>query len=88
VQLGKLRKKDMTTSTPRTVADLKHQDWVIEKKFGKTIQESAEQEFNHVFPGDDRPVTVRTLFTEDNVRVYEADKDSGSVDYLYIKELV
>lgn len=75
----------MTTTTPKTLADLKHQDWVIDLKKTDTPQQAAEEVLNQLFP-DERPVAVRQLFTEDGVRVYEAYKDSGSVDYLYIKE--
>lgn len=75
----------MTNTTPRNLADLKHQDWVIDLKPTDTPQAAAEEVLNQLFP-DDRPVLVRQLFTEENVRVYEAYKDSGSVDYLYIKE--
>lgn len=76
-----------TTTTPKTLADLKYQDWVIDLKPTDTPQAAAEEVLNQLFP-DERPVTVRELFTEGEIRVYEAYKDSGSVDYLYIKQTI
>lgn len=82
----------MTNTTPKTLADLKHQDWVIDLELVQgprdTPQQAADFIFESLMPGDERPVTLRQLFTEGDVRVYEAYKDSGSVDYLYIKETI
>lgn len=75
----------MTNTTPKTLADLQYQDWVIDLKPTDTPQAAAEEVLNQLFP-DDRSITVRCLFTEDGIRVHEAYKDSGSVDYIYIKE--
>lgn len=89
MQLGKLREKIMaTTSTPKTISELKSQDWVIDLKPTDTPQAAAEEVFNGLFPDDDRHVYVRLLFTENGIRVHEAFKDSGSDDYLYIKETI
>jgi hypothetical protein len=71
---------------PKTLTDLALQDWVINLKKTDTPQLAAEEVLNQLFPDDNRPVIVRQLFTENDIRVYEAYKDSGSVDYLYIKE--
>lgn len=76
-----------TNSTPKTIADLKYQDWVIDLKPTDTPQAAADEVLNQLFP-DDRPVTVRKLFTEDGIIVHEAYKDSGSNDYVYIKQTI
>jgi hypothetical protein len=83
VQLGKLRENEMTT--PKTLADLQSQDWVIDLKPTDKPQSAAEEVLNQLIP-DDRPVKVNHIFTEGDVKVYEAYKDSGSDDYIYIKE--
>lgn len=93
-QLDKLCKSIMATnSTPRTLADLKHQDWVIDVKPQHSVEVAADHIFSELFTNDDRPVTVNFLFQEDEangdiIKVYEAYKDSGSVDYLYLKKRV
>jgi len=76
-----------TSTTPRTLADLKFQDWVIDLKQFDTPRKAGEEVLNQLFP-DDRPVYVRHLFTENDIKVYEAYKDSGSDDYIYIKETI
>jgi hypothetical protein len=77
----------MNTSTPTTLESLKYQDWVIDLKQFDTPQKAANEVLNQLFP-DDRPAYVRHLFTEGDVKVYEAYKDSGSDDYIYIKETI
>lgn len=72
-----------TPTTPKTLADLKSQDWVINVKPTDTPQAAAEEVLNQLIP-DDRPVKVNFLFEEDDAKVYEAYKDSGSNDYLYM----
>lgn len=74
----------MTTSTPRNLADLKHQENVIEVKANETVDQVAEYFFRDLFSDDIRPVKVNFLFAEEDAKVYEAYKDSGSVDYLYL----
>ncbi len=71
--------------TPKTLSDLKYQDWVIDLNPTDSAQIAAENILNQLLP-DERPVYCRQLFVESDIRVYEAYKDSGSTDYLYIKE--
>jgi hypothetical protein len=73
------------TKNPTTLASLKFQDWVIDLKPTDTPQSAAEYILNELFP-DDRPVYVRELFVEGGTRVWESYKDSGSDDYVYIKQ--
>lgn len=73
-----------TTSTPKSLADLKHQEHVKEVTPQQTVDEVAEYFFRNLFSDDIRPVKVNFLFEEDETKVYEAYKDSGSDDYLYI----
>lgn len=88
-QLDKLREMVMnTTSTPKTLADLKSLDWVIDLKKTDTPKKAAEEIFEQLHPTDERPIFVRHLFTEGEIKVYEAYKDSGSDDYIYIKETI
>lgn len=82
-----------TTSTPRTLADLQYQDWVIDVKPQHSVQVAAESIFEQLFPADDRDVKVNLLFTEeetngDKIQVFEAYKDSGSDDYVYLKKRI
>lgn len=79
-----------TTTTPKSLNDLKFQDWVIDVLPQHSPQDAAERVLNELFPEDERPVQVNFLFSEmdgdDEVKVYEAYKDSGSVDYIYLKK--
>lgn len=80
-------------STPQTLSDLKFHDWVIDVPPFDTVQKAAETVLDNLFPDmrtEDYPVKVNYLFTEqdengDEVKVYEAYKDSGSADYIYLK---
>lgn len=74
----------MTTTTPKTLADLKHQEHVKEVTPQETVEQVAEYFFRDLFSDDIRPVKVTFLFEEEGAKVYEAYKDSGSIDYLYI----
>lgn len=80
----------MTTTAPKTLLDLQYQDWVINVESKHTVQTAAEHVLSELFPDDDRTVKVNYLFTEldkhlgEEVKVYEAYKDSGSVDYIYL----
>jgi hypothetical protein len=74
----------MTTSTPKNLASLKYQENVLEVKTSETVNQVAEYFFRDLFSDDIRPVKVNFLFEEDGAKVYEAYKDSGSVDYLYL----
>lgn len=84
-------------NTPKSIADLKHYENVYTVDTAAVgIQSEAERVFNANF-GDEympgSPVIVRYLFTgvdeEGNeVRVYEAYKDSGSVDYVYLTAVI
>lgn len=83
----------MTKSTPKKLTDLKQQDWVIDVKPQHSAQVAAETIFEQLFPEDDRAVKVNLLFTEeetngDTIQVFEAYKDSGSDDYIYLKKRV
>lgn len=82
-----------TNSTPKTLTDLRHQDWVIDVKPTHSAQVAAETIFEQLFPGDDREVKVNFLFKEeetngDTIHVFEAYKDSGSTDYVYLKKRI
>jgi hypothetical protein len=81
-------------NTPKNLDDLKR-FWpnVFEVDTASVgIQLEAERVFNENFGEDFLPenkVSVRYLFTEDDseggqVKVYEAYKDSGSEDYVYL----
>lgn len=74
----------MTNTTPKNLAALKYQENVIEIKPQETVDQAAEYFFRDLFSDDIRPVKVNFLFEEDGAKVYEAYKDSGSVDYLYL----
>lgn len=73
-----------TNATPKTLASLKYQDNVIEVTPQETVDQAAEYFFRNLFSDDIRPVKVNLLFEEEGAKVYEAYKDSGSVDYLYL----
>lgn len=81
-------------STPHTLADLQFHPWVIDVKPTDTVQKAAEAVLDGLFPDmspEDWPVKVNHLFTEQDtagneVMVYEAYKDSGSDDYVYLKK--
>lgn len=73
----------MTTSTPKTLADLRYQDNVIRIHTAKDPKDAAEDFFYSNF-GTKEDIKVRNLFSEDGKKVYEAYVDAGSVDYLYI----
>jgi hypothetical protein len=79
-------------NTPKSLADLKHFNNVFEVDTASVgIQFEAERVFNENFGEDTLPgkVTARFLFSENDsdgnqVKVYEAYKDSGSEDYVYL----
>lgn len=77
-------------NTPKQLSDLKHQDFVINVKPSISVHVEAERSFNELFGTDYKgDLKVNHLFTEeengDYVKVYEAYKDSGSTDYVYLK---
>lgn len=79
-------------NSPKTLADLKHFENVFLVDTASVgIQLEAERVFNENFGADTLPgkVTARYLFAEDDadgnqVKVYEAYKDSASEDYIYL----
>lgn len=79
-------------NTPTSLADLKHFDNVFAVDTASVgIQSEATRVFNEQMGEDTLPgqVTTRFLFAEDDsegnqVKVYEAYKDSGSEDYIYL----
>jgi len=72
-----------TTTTPRTLRELKYQNFVFTAKPGEKPEDIARRFFKEVFDFDGEP-TVNPLFSEDDHKVYESYIDSGSVDYIYI----
>jgi hypothetical protein len=79
-------------SSPKMLSDLKHFANVFSvDTAGVGIQFEAERVFNETF-GEDTlsgKVTARFLFAENDsdgnqVKVYEAYKDSGGEDYIYL----
>lgn len=72
-----------TSSTPKTLASLKYQDFVFETKPGEAPETIARKAFKEIFDSTTEP-TLRLLFKEDGKKVYESYIDSGSVDYIYI----
>lgn len=82
-----------TKTTPKQLSDLRHQDWVIDVKPQHSAQVAAETIFAELFPEDNREVKVNFLFKEeetngDEIMVFEAYKDSGSDDYVYLKKRI
>lgn len=82
-----------TMSAPKTIADLQYLKNVFAVDTAIVgIQFEAERVFNESFGEDflpEKKVSVRFLFSEndsegDQVKVYEAYKDSGSNDYVYL----
>lgn len=79
-------------NTPKTLADLKHFQNVFAVDTASVgIQSEAARIFNENLGEDTLPgkVTTRFLFSENDnegnqVKVYEAYKDSGSEDYIYL----
>lgn len=79
-------------NTPKSLADLKHFENVFPVDTASVgIQFEAERVFNENFGEDTLPgkVTARYLFAENDtegnqVKVYEAYKDSASEDYIYL----
>lgn len=79
-------------NTPKTLADLKHFSNVFPVDTASVgIQSEASRVFNENLGEDTLPgqVTARFLFAKNDsegnqVKVYEAYKDSGSVDYVYL----
>lgn len=80
-------------NTPTTLADLQHLTNVFPvDTAGVGIAPEAMRVFEENYGGEYRPdlaLTVGYLFTEDDsegnqVNVYEAYKDSGSNDYIYL----
>lgn len=79
-------------NTPKTLADLKHFTNVFAVDTASVgIHSEAERVFNENLGEDTLPgkVTTRFLFSENDsegnqVKVYEAYKDSGSEDYIYL----
>lgn len=80
-------------NTPKSLADLKHFENVFPVDTASVgIQSEAARVFNENFGEDFLPenkVSTRFLFTENDsdgnqVKVYEAYKDSGSGDYVYL----
>lgn len=80
-------------NTPKTIADLKDLKNVFPVDTASVgIQHEAERVFNENFGEDflpEKKVSVRYLFAENDsddnqVKVYEAYKDSGSNDYVYL----
>lgn len=79
-------------NTPKTLADLTHFKNVFAVDTASVgIQFEAERVFNENFGEDTLPgkVTARFLFAEDDsegnqVKVFEAYKDSASEDYIYL----
>lgn len=79
-------------NTPKSLADLKHFDNVFPVDTASVgIQFEAERVFNENFGEDTLPgkVIARFLFAEDDadgnqVKVFEAYKDSASEDYIYL----
>lgn len=69
--------------TPKTLSDLKFQDFVFETKQGEAPKTIARKAFRDLYDSHKEP-TLRLIFKEDDKRVYEAYTDSGSVDYVYI----
>ena len=77
-------------NTPQKLSDLKYQDFVINVKPSISVRVEAERSFNELFGTDYQgDLKVNLLFTEeengDSIKVYEAYKDSGSADYIYLK---
>lgn len=71
----------MTATTPKTLADLKYQD------FSHTVTgtySDVEAYAKKWFQGGD-DLKIRHLFNEGDAKVYECYEDSGSIDYLYIE---
>lgn len=73
----------MTTTSPKNLTDLRHQDNVITLKAGQMLESEANRFFHELFDPAAH-VFTNFLFEEDGKRVYEAYQDSGSVDYLYL----
>lgn len=81
-----------TNTTPKNLADLNNFKNVFPVDTASVgIQFEAERVFNEQFGEDTLPgkVTARFLFSENDsegnqVKVYEAYKDSGSEDYIYL----
>jgi hypothetical protein len=79
-------------SSPKMLSDLKHFANVFSVDTASVgIQREAERVFNETFGEDTLPgkVKARFLFAENDsdgnqVKVYEAYKDSGSEDYIYL----
>lgn len=79
-------------NTPTSLADLQHFQNVFAVDTASVgIQSEAERVFNENFGEDTLPgkVTARFLFAENDsegnqVKVYEAYKDSASEDYIYL----
>lgn len=79
-------------NTPKSLTDLKHFQNVFPVDTASVgIQSEAERVFNENFGEDTLPgkVTARYLFAENDsegnqVKVYEAYKDSASEDYIYL----
>ena len=79
-------------NTPKSLADLKHFENVFAVDTASVgIQFEAERVFNEQMGENSLPgkVAVRYLFTENDsdgnqVKVYEAYKDSASDDYIYL----
>lgn len=79
-------------NAPKTLADLKNISNVFSVDTASvSIQSEAERVFNENFGEDTLPgkVTARFLFAENDsegnqVKVYEAYKDSASDDYIYL----
>jgi hypothetical protein len=77
-------------NTPKKLTDLKVQDWVIDVKGSISVEVEADRVFSELWPDDTRDTKVNFLFQEDDTdgntyKVYEAYKDSGSDDYIYLK---
>lgn len=79
-------------NTPQTLADLKHFSNVFPVDTASVgIQSEASRVFNEKMGEDTLPGDVKTrfLFAENDsegnqVKVYEAYKDSASEDYIYL----
>lgn len=70
-------------TTPKSLTDLRYQEFVFETKPGQDPAIIARKWFRNSFEVTDEP-KMNLLFTEDGRRVYESYIDSGSVDYIYI----
>lgn len=72
-----------TNSTPKTLTDLRFQEFVFTAKQGQAPETIARKFFKDLFDFEGEP-KLNHLFTEDGKRVYESYIDAGSVDYIYI----